>query len=126
MARHERREAEMTPAARVMARHGGVAASPLCRPLGGLERSILAIAVTICLAACSRSGRGSSGPNVADVERQSEAEYDVARDLFLTRRDPRGALAHAQKAIELNEGNADAQHFVALVYLYFCSSSPLD
>jgi type IV pilus assembly protein PilF len=123
MARHERREAEMTPAARVMARLGGAAASLPCRPLGGLARSILAVALTIGLAACSRNGRA---PNSADAERQSETEYDVARDLFLTRRDPRGALAHAQKAIELNESNADAQHLAALIYLYFCSSSALD
>ena len=114
----------MTPTARVTARQGGIAASLLHRPLAGLPRWILALAVTVCVAACSRTGRG--GANAPDAERQSEAEYDVARDLFLSRRDPRGALAHAQKAVELNEGNAEAQHFVALIYLYFCSSSALD
>jgi type IV pilus assembly protein PilF len=61
---------------------------------------------------------------VVDSDRQSEAEYDVARDLFLSRRDPRAALAHAQKAVELNDQNAEAHHFIALVYLYFCSASP--
>jgi len=113
----------MTPTAREMARLGGVSASRLHRPLGGLPRWVLAAALVVCLAACSRTGRGA---NSVDTERQSEAEYDVARDLFLVRRDPRGALAHAQKAIELNDGNADAQHLAALIYLYFCSSSALD
>ena len=73
--------------------------------------------------ACSRTGKGAAGP---DGERQSDAEYDVARDLFMRARDQRGALAHAQKAIELNGENAEAHHFVALVYLSFCASSPLD
>lgn len=72
------------------------------------------------LGACSRSGRGATS---ADAERQSEAEYDMARDLFLTRRDPRGALAHVQKAVELNDANADAYHLTALIYLSFCSTS---
>jgi Tfp pilus assembly protein PilF len=72
--------------------------------------------------ACAGSSRAANAP---DAERQSEAEYDVARDLF-TRRDPRGALAHAQKAIELNDANADAQHFVGLLYLSFCASEIAD
>jgi Tfp pilus assembly protein PilF len=54
------------------------------------------------------------------------ADTYLARDMFNTRRDPRSALAHAQKAVELNDGNADAQHLMALIYLYFCSASPLD
>jgi type IV pilus assembly protein PilF len=123
MARCERREAKTTPTARVTARYGGVAASPLLRPLAGLPRWTVAVALTLCLAACARTGRGA---NAADSDRQSEAEYDVARDLFLARRDPRGALGHAQKAVELNENSAEAQHLVALIYLYFCSASPLD
>jgi Tfp pilus assembly protein PilF len=84
---------------------------------------LAAAAIVLGSAACSRAGRGADSP---DGERQSEAEYDVARDLFLTRHDARTALAHAQKAIELNDANADAQHLTALIYLYFCSSSPLD
>jgi tetratricopeptide (TPR) repeat protein len=76
----------------------------------------------LCLSACARTGRGA---NSVDTERQSEAEYDVARDL-LSRHDRRTALAHAQKAVELNDANSDAQHLVALIYLDFCSSSPLE
>jgi Tfp pilus assembly protein PilF len=79
--------------------------------------------VVVGAAACSRAGRGANGP---DAERQSESEYDVARDLFIRSRDPRGALAHAEKAVELNDQNAEAHHFVALIYLNFCAASPLE
>ena len=75
------------------------------------------------VSACSRTGRGASNP---DVERQSESEYDVARDLLMRGRDPRGALAHAEKAIDLNDQNAEAHHLVALIYLNFCAASPLE
>jgi Tfp pilus assembly protein PilF len=71
----------------------------------------------------ARAGRGASGP---DSERQSDAEYDIARDLYSNQHDPRGALAHLQKAIELNDQNADAFHFQALVYLHFCSASEFE
>jgi type IV pilus assembly protein PilF len=40
--------------------------------------------------------------------------------------DPRGALAHAEKAIELNEQNSEAHHFVGLIYLSFCAVSTFE
>src|SRR5260221_1731446 len=88
-----------------------------------LPRWAVAGGLMMCLSACSRTGRGA---NVPDAERQSDSEYDVARDLFLNRHDPRGALEHAQKAVELNDQNAEANHFVALIYLSFCSTSSQD
>ncbi len=88
-----------------------------------VPRWAVAAGLVVCLSACTRSGHGA---NVPDAERQSDSEYDVARDLFLSRHDPRGALGHAQKAVELNDQNAEAFHFVAIIYLYFCSSSALD
>ncbi len=81
---------------------------------------LLAIGL-VASAGCSRAGKGATGP---DAERQSEGEYDVARDLFIRGHDPRGALAHAEKAVELNDQNAEAHHFVALIYLNFCAVSP--
>ena len=69
--------------------------------------------------ACS-SGTGS-GPGAQDASRQAETEYDLARDLWLRRADPRGALEHALKATELDDHSAEAQHLVALLYLDFCS-----
>src|SRR5882757_5323616 len=81
---------------------------------------LLVAGLTSSAIACSRAGKGASSP---DAERQSEAEYDVSRDLFIRTRDPRGALEHAQKAIELNDQNAEAHHFIALIYLNFCAVS---
>jgi tetratricopeptide (TPR) repeat protein len=54
------------------------------------------------------------------------AEYDVARDLFLVRGNPRAGLSHALKALELDEDNADAAHLVSLIYLFFCSTSEVE
>lgn len=67
---------------------------------------------------------GSKGRGASDPARQSESEYDIGRELFLSRNDPRGALAHVKAAIELDDENADAQHLAALIYLYFCAYSP--
>jgi len=58
-----------------------------------------------------------------DPERESVAEYDIAKDLFLNRRQPREALSHVLKALELDDENADAEHLAALIYLYFCAAS---
>jgi Tfp pilus assembly protein PilF len=66
----------------------------------------------------------SAGEGVKDPDRMSESEYDIARDLWLRRSNPREALDHALKAVELNEENADAAHLVALLYMDFCSRSP--
>lgn len=65
----------------------------------------------------------ASGEGAKDPVRQSESEYDVARDLWLRRNSPREALDHALKAVELNDENADAAHLVALIYMDFCSRS---
>lgn len=59
----------------------------------------------------------------ADPERESVAEYDIAKDLFLNRRQAREALSHVLKAIELDDENPDAEHLAALIYLYFCAAS---
>jgi tetratricopeptide (TPR) repeat protein len=56
----------------------------------------------------------------------SEAEYDVAKDLWLRRDKPREALERALKAVELNEDHAEAAHLVALLYLDFCRRSADD
>ncbi len=76
-------------------------------------------AVVAACVACSSGSAG--GPQAQDASRQAETEYDVARDLWLRRDDPRGALDHALKAVELDPDNAEAAHLVALLYLDFCS-----
>ena len=68
------------------------------------------------------TGKGSQNPNAQSVERQSDAEYDLARDLF-EKGNPRAALDHAMKAISLNEDNDKAQYFVAVIHLSFCSTN---
>jgi type IV pilus assembly protein PilF len=67
------------------------------------------------------SGSSSGAPGAQDPSRQSESEYDIARDLWLRRGDPRGGLEHALKATKLDDENAEAAHLVALLYLDFCS-----
>jgi Tfp pilus assembly protein PilF len=88
-----------------------------------VSRSAVAVAVLLligALAACS-GRRGSQNPGAQSLERQSEAEYDLARDLF-QKGNPRAALDHAMKAVSLNEDNDRAQYFVAVIHLSFCSS----
>jgi len=87
-------------------------------------RRLAGAALLSFVLACS-SGT-SNGPGAHDPERMSESEYDIARDLWLRRNQPREALAHALKAIDLDDGNADAAHLVALLYLDFCSRGPAE
>jgi type IV pilus assembly protein PilF len=56
----------------------------------------------------------------------SIAEYDLARDLWLTRGQPREALDHVLKAVELDDENAEAAHLAALIYLDFCRQGTAD
>ena len=69
------------------------------------------------LSACG--GRGAATPGV-DPERQSESEYDVARDYFF-KNQPRLALDHCRKAVELDDQNAKALYFASAIHLFFCS-----
>lgn len=64
---------------------------------------------------------GSTSPNAQSPERQAEAEYDLARDLF-GKGEPRQALDHALKAVELDSENPKALYFTSNIYLYFCST----
>jgi Tfp pilus assembly protein PilF len=63
--------------------------------------------------------KGPVAPNVTP-ERRSEAEYDVARDYFF-KTQPRLALDHIHKAVQLNPDNANALHFASEIHLFFCS-----
>jgi Tfp pilus assembly protein PilF len=56
----------------------------------------------------------------------SESEYDIAKDLWLRRNQPREALSHTLDAVELDPDNADAHHLAALLYLDLCRRSPDD
>src|ERR1700712_5427113 len=85
-------------------------------------RRLLTCAFLSVFVGCS-SNNGSN-PGAHDPVRMSESEYDIARDLWLRRNQPREALAHALKAVDLDDGNAEAAHLVALLYLDFCSQGP--
>jgi type IV pilus assembly protein PilF len=74
--------------------------------------------LALMLLGCS-SPQTTPGP-AQDEQSQSIAEYDIARDLWLNRGQPREALDHVLKAIELDDENSDAQHLAALLYLDFC------
>ncbi len=64
---------------------------------------------------------GSSNPGVRNPEKASEAEYDLARDYFY-KGQPRLALDHCKRAIELNDENPRAIYFASVIHLSFCSS----
>jgi type IV pilus assembly protein PilF len=78
--------------------------------------------VIAALATAACSGRGSNTPGGGDPERMSDAEYDMARDAFLRQHNPRQALEHALKALDLNDENFEAAHLVALIHLGLCAS----
>jgi len=77
--------------------------------------------VGVSVAGCGP--RSSGGMPAQDPERQSVAEHDLAADLWIRRGQPREALEHALKAVELDDKNAEASHLVALLYLDFCRRS---
>ncbi|MBK7586711.1 MAG: tetratricopeptide repeat protein [Myxococcales bacterium] len=81
-----------------------------------------AAVVGLLLALGSCAGQSSKNPGGGDPERMSESEYDIARDAFLRQKNPRQALEHALKALDLNDENHEAAHLVALIYLAMCST----
>ncbi len=83
--------------------------------------AILLLASTL---GCSANSANSAGTYAPD--RQSEAEYDLARDAWMRRGDAREGLSHALKATEIDDQNAEAHHLVALLYLDLCQHLPQD
>jgi len=74
---------------------------------------------TLWAAVAACSVRGSATPGV-NPERQADAEYDLAREYFY-KEDPRKALDHCRKAIDLDPSNSRALYFASTIHLYFCS-----
>ena len=77
-----------------------------------------AVLLVANVTACA-GGKGQQ-PGAQSPERQSDAEYDLARDLF-QKGDPRLALDHIQKSLALNEENDRAYYLKAAILLAFCS-----
>lgn len=44
----------------------------------------------------------------------------------MNRGQPRAAIVHALKAMDLNRENAEAAHLTSLIYLFFCATSSVD
>ncbi len=90
------------------------------RPQAQVGRGALASLASLALALPACSGRAASQPGAASEERQSEAEYDVAREFF-GKRQYRAALDHSRRAVGLNEDNAKAAYLTSAIYLAFCA-----
>jgi type IV pilus assembly protein PilF len=86
-------------------------------------RRLVSALLAAALLAPGCAPQPNNGMPAQDPERQSVAEHDLAADLWLRRNEPRLALGHALKAVELNDENAEACHLVALLYLDFCQRS---
>ena len=89
------------------------------RPLSHSLRIAALGALALMLVACS-GGKQPAGPGVANPERQSDAEYDLARESF-QKGDTRVAVDHIQKAIAFNEENDKAHYLHAVILLSFCT-----
>jgi Tfp pilus assembly protein PilF len=84
-----------------------------------LHGFVSAFALTFVLACGTK---GANAPGAQSPERQSEAEYDVAKEYF-SKDQPRAALDHSRKAIELWDENTKALYLAAVIHLYFCSGN---
>jgi len=84
-----------------------------------LRRTLALGIAAVALSACASESKTS--PNAASPERQAESEYDLSRDAFY-KGHFREALDHAQRANTLDDQNAKALYFTAVIYLGFCSS----
>ncbi len=81
-------------------------------------RRLLALAIlSAALSGCAN--HGDAMPGAQSPERQSEGEYDLAKESFY-KGDPREALGHIRKAIELDDENSKALYFAAAIHLSFC------
>lgn len=88
------------------------------RPWRSARWTALFAAATLLWVACA-SGKAQQ-PGAQSPDRQSDAEYDIARDLF-QKGSPRLSLDHVEKAISLNEENDKAHYLKAAILLAFCS-----
>ncbi|MDX2055920.1 MAG: tetratricopeptide repeat protein [Polyangiaceae bacterium] len=85
-----------------------------------MRRPALPPSLLVALLALACSPRPDNVPPGSDPERMSQAEMEVARDLWLRQSQPREGLKHALRAADLDDANAEAAHLVALMYLDFC------
>ena len=81
------------------------------------------VGITLVPGACAlmvACAPASEGTHAQSPERQSEAQYDLAREYFY-KGHPREALDHALQADKLDDTNSKALYFTSAIYLGFCS-----
>jgi type IV pilus assembly protein PilF len=86
-----------------------------------LEASLL-LAGAFALWASGCTTKSATTGGIHSPERQSENEYALAKDYFY-KGDPRAALDHVLRAVQLNPDNPRALYFTSTVFLYFCSTN---
>src|SRR5262245_19614074 len=89
-------------------------------PSSRVSASVAGIALLLAMADVGCSSSRGQNAGAQSPERQSDAEYDIARDLF-QKGDTRNAIAHVQKSVSLNEENDRAHYLLAALLLSFCT-----
>jgi len=80
---------------------------------------VLAGAFALFAAGCTQ--HTTNPGDIHSPERQSETEYALAKEYFY-KGDPRQALDHVLRAVQLNSDNPRALYFASTIFLYFCST----
>jgi Tfp pilus assembly protein PilF len=80
---------------------------------------LLAGALALFAGGCTQ--RTTTPGDIHSPERQSETEYALAKEYFY-KGDPRQALDHVLRAVQLNADNPRALYFASTIFLYFCST----
>ena len=87
-----------------------------------LKLRVVTVAAALALSACAPRNSNPNAPNAsADPEKVSRAEYDLASDDWKHGR-LRGAMEHALKASAIDDGHAEAHHFVAILFMALCQT----
>ena len=81
---------------------------------------MLASALALWTSGCMTKAAQPGG--IHSPERQSETEYALAKEYFY-KGDPRAALDHSLRAVQLNADNPRALYFTSTIFLYFCSTN---
>jgi type IV pilus assembly protein PilF len=87
-----------------------------------LMEACLALMSAFAFMATGCTSTRTTGFGAQSPERQSDTEYALAKDYFY-KSDPRVALDHALKAIQLSGDNSRALYFTSTLFLYFCSTN---
>jgi Tfp pilus assembly protein PilF len=100
----------------MMTHHRRLPSTPSIRNLARRVAGLLGC-VAAPLVGLGCAAGGGNGPVVADL--QSVAEYDLAREAF-EKRKLRDSLDHVEKALKIDDENADAAYLGANIMLEFC------